>query len=297
MANRSATKTLRARRPGPYRGQKAVLATMHGKEIAIAPVLHRRLGLEVATAPGLDTDVLGTFTGEIPRAGTIREAAIAKARLGMQATGLPIGLASEGSYGPHPHVPFIPCGVELVVVVDDTRGIVVDEHLIDDAPAFAHGFVGDGDDVTLLLDRIGFPDHALIVKPAEGNREALIIKGVRTRSELDLAIATCSAYSGDGRALVQTDMRAYMNPTRMATLGRLASALAARLASLCPACDAPGFGQVDVATGLPCEWCCGASLMVRHRIFGCVACAYREIRPRADGKTHADPGHCPHCNP
>lgn len=83
-------------RPGPYVGSRVVLANMHGKDTAIAPVLRARLGLVVTTAPDLDTDVLGTFTGEIPRAGTIRE--VAKARLGMAATGLPIGIASEGSY-------------------------------------------------------------------------------------------------------------------------------------------------------------------------------------------------------
>ena len=72
-----------AARLGPYAGQRCVLATMHGKETAIAPVLLGRLGLVVTTAPNIDTDALGTFTGEIPRAGTIREAAVAKARLGM----------------------------------------------------------------------------------------------------------------------------------------------------------------------------------------------------------------------
>ena len=45
---------------------RAVLATMHGKEAAIAPVLLERLGLAVSTAPDLDSDALGTFTGEIP---------------------------------------------------------------------------------------------------------------------------------------------------------------------------------------------------------------------------------------
>jgi hypothetical protein len=99
------------RQVGPYAGERAVIATMHGKEAAVAPVLLARLGLVVTTAANLDTDALGTFTGEIPRAGTIREAAISKARLGMTATGLPIGIASEGSYGPHPNIPFIPGGV------------------------------------------------------------------------------------------------------------------------------------------------------------------------------------------
>jgi hypothetical protein len=180
-------------RPGPYSGLHAVLATMHGKEAAIAPVLQSRLGLTIRTAPHLDTDALGTFTGEIPRAGTIREAAVAKARLGMEATGLPIGLASEGSYGPHPHIPFVPGGVELMVLVDDTRGIVVAEHLIDDAPTFAHIFAKVGADITPFLARIGFPDHALIVRPTEGNGTGQIFKGHRiVQRQFHRRTRTCS---------------------------------------------------------------------------------------------------------
>ena len=123
---------------GPYPGRRAVLATMHGKEAAIVPAFQERLELTVEIPSAIDTDALGTFTGEIPREGTIRKAAVAKARLGMAATGLSIGIASEGSYGPHPHVPFIPGGVEFMVLVDDGHGIVVSEYLIDDAPVYEH---------------------------------------------------------------------------------------------------------------------------------------------------------------
>lgn len=292
--------TTTGNRPRPYAGQHAVLATMHGKQAAIAPVLFDRLGLSVSTAADLDTDALGTFTGEVPRAGTIREAAIAKARLGMKATGLTIGIASEGSYGPHPHVSFIAGGIELMVLIDDIRGIVVTEHLIDDVPMFAHAFVRVADELTDFLDRIGFPDQAVIVKPAEGKSECEgrpIHKGLRRREELAKAVAQCASNSRDGRALVQTDMRAHMNPTRMATLRQLAHALAERLAMRCPSCGVPGYGQVDVEAGLPCEDCGAPSIMVRNHIFGCVVCEHREKSPRTDGITHADPGQCPLCNP
>ena len=151
--------------PLPYVGYRAVLATMHGKETVIVPSLRDELGLMVETAAGLDTDALGTFTGEIPRVGSIREAAIAKARLGMAATGLPIGIASEGSYGPHPLIPFVSGGIELMVLVDDMRGIVIAEHLVEDAPAYAHAEVATSQQLEAFLGRIGFPDHAVIVKP------------------------------------------------------------------------------------------------------------------------------------
>ena len=54
----------------------------------------------VVVAAEVDTDRLGTFTGEVERPGPPRETALMKARLGQRATGLPRALASEGVFGP-----------------------------------------------------------------------------------------------------------------------------------------------------------------------------------------------------
>ena len=54
----------------------------------------------VVVAAEVDTDRLGTFTGEVERPGPPRETALMKARLGQGATGLPCALASEGAFGP-----------------------------------------------------------------------------------------------------------------------------------------------------------------------------------------------------
>ncbi len=282
----------------PYAGQCGVLATMHGKEAAIAPALLDGLGLVVDVPPGLDTDSLGTFTGEIPRAGCMREAAIAKARLGMAMTRRPIGVASEGSYGPHPWIPFVAGGIEMIVLVDDTRDIIITECLVEDEPVYAHVDVTSSNELDTFLDRIHFPQHALIVKPNAPKKPPFpIYKGLRCRPHLAAAVTECAACSSDSHAFVQTDMRAHMNPTRMAAIDRLARKLCRRAAACCPCCSTPGYGQVDIETGLPCEWCGFPSMLVRHEIFGCVACGHREHRPRPDGRSHADPGNCPHCNP
>ncbi|UYO38038.1 hypothetical protein KQX62_14960 [Rhodopseudomonas palustris] len=283
---------------GPYAGRRATLTTMHGKQTVIMPVFRDRLGLSIEVAPGIDTDTLGTFTGEVPRLGTIRDAAIAKARLGIAATGLPIAIASEGSYGPHPQIPFVAGGIELMVLLDDERGIVVTEHLIDDAPVFGHAIASNVGVISGFLRQIDFPNHAVVVRanaPADG--DAAIHKGVRTTASLAEVIALCAASSRDGQALIQTDMRAHMNPTRMATIGRLATMLCSRLATGCPGCGLPGYGQIGVETGLPCSACGAPSLLVRHRIFGCASCDHSELRPRSDGRADADPAQCPECNP
>ena len=283
---------------GPYAGFRAALATMHGKERAITPSFRDRLAMTVVLAPDIDTDTLGTFTGEIPRAGTIRAAAVAKARLGMTVTGLPIGIASEGAYGPHPSVPFIPCGIELLVLVDDERGIVVCEHLVDDAPVYDHIVANGIGAMPNFLQRVRFPDHALIARPnAPMGRDAPHLKGLRTVDSLARAIIECAAWSRDGNALVQTDMRAHMNPTRMAKIGRLSERICDRLVVPSPSCASPGYGQIDIERGLPCGGCGGPSHMVLHQIFGCFACNHRERRRRSDDRTHADPSVCPECNP
>lgn len=284
-------------RPAPYAGKRAALATMHQKQVAIEGPLRSRLGLELEVPIGLDTDRLGTFTGEIPRAGSIEQAAVAKARLGMAASGARIGVASEGSYGPHPEIPFAAAGLELMVLVDDEEGIVIREQLVDDRPRFVHATTETPDGLGDFLARAGFPAHALIVRPNRPEGPAAIAKGLRLMDDLAAAIVMAAAGSTDGHAFVQSDMRAHMNPTRMATLGRLAQHFAARIETLCPACGAPGFGLVEAEKGLPCSWCGGPSVLVRHQLLGCVACRHVVRRPRVDGLTMADPAHCPYCNP
>lgn len=281
----------------PYAGRRAVLATMHRKEEAIAPTMFSTLGLIIAPTAGLDTDQLGTFSGEVPRDGTMLEVAVRKARLGMSAAGVPLGLASEGSFGPHPALPFIPGGMELLVFVDDERGVVVSESLIADATNFDHLIVSPGDVLEPFLERIGFPRHALIVRPNASPEMGALAKGITDFINLESAIGGAAAASSDGRARLETDMRAHVNPTRMKSLAVLADRLARRLATPCPECGAPGFGRTGSRTGLKCEACGTPTEMVLAEQYGCSACGYREERPRSDGLFRAPAQYCPECNP
>ena len=280
----------------PYTGRTVVLATMHGKETAIAPPFRELLGLEVLRASGIDTDQLGTFTGERPRPGSMLETAKAKAELGLTGTGEQLGLASEGSFGPHPVIPFMAGGVELILFVDRERGLAISETMPSPATNFAHRLVSGDEDCGDFLAHVGFPSHALVVSPNEAS-ERWFEKGIRDYDALRRAIALAVLDSADGRALVQTDMRAHMNPTRMQSLQVLARRLAARLARLCPACNGPGFGRVDVERGLPCEACDTPTEGILNEIAGCSSCAYRHRVARRDGLTRAPQAQCPRCNP
>lgn len=50
-----------------FAGRKLLIATKHEKEKVIAPILARELGVKCFVVSNLDTDELGTFTGEIDR--------------------------------------------------------------------------------------------------------------------------------------------------------------------------------------------------------------------------------------
>lgn len=264
-----------------------MLATRHGKERAIGPVFAATIGLEVFVPPQLDTDGLGTFTGDVPRAGSMREAARAKARLGLAATGLPLAIASEGSFGPHPVVPFVAGGAELLLFRDEERGLEIVEEAVSEQTNFAAADVSDLAALDLFLTRVGFPSHAVVCRVG-----STILKGIRSRSQLKAFLDR----SG-GPLRLEADMRAHMNPTRMAEIGRLAQKLATRIATPCPACEAPGFGVVRRDGRLNCSDCGSPTLLVAHLVHGCTQCSHELFHARPDGRTHATPADCPECNP
>lgn len=275
-----------------FAGRQASLATLHGKERAVAPAL-ARLGIAVTAVP-VDTDALGTFTGEVERALPPRETAVAKARLGMAAAGLDLGLASEASFGPHPALPFVAVHEELLALVDDAHGVTHVERLVTTRTNFGHVDVADIAAARGFLRQARFPGHALIVRPVAA--AGPIIKGVADAGVLAEAVAAARAASPAGLARLETDMRAHHNPRRLVVLRRLARQLATRLATPCPQCGAPGFGPVDVERGLPCADCGTPTAAVRADVLGCLCGRCRVVEPRP-GVTVADPGVCPECNP
>lgn len=91
-----------------------MLTTKHQKLDLIAPILERELGMKMVLHEA-DTDELGTFSGEIERTSPALETASQKAKIGMKALGLPLGIASEGSIGPDPLMPFMKSDIEYLI--------------------------------------------------------------------------------------------------------------------------------------------------------------------------------------
>ena len=278
-----------------YAGKSIALATLHQKERVIAPLFRRHLSAEVVLS-AVDTDSLGTFSGEIERTGQPRQIAIAKARLGMSALGLPRGLATEGSFGPHPEIPFLSIHHEMIVFIDLERGIeVVEQQLFPRSiyDSIEVGSIGDAEEF-LIKNRIG--RYGMIVQ-ALSPAAAIAEKGIITRLQLEKAIEQIKQASGEGRVRILTDMRAHCNPLRMWRIRALTRALVNRLIQCCPKCAAPGWGVTSSKSGLPCQQCGAATAATQYRICSCSACDFKQQLPRLDGKKAASAAECSYCNP
>lgn len=282
----------------PYQDMIAVLATMHGKERVISPLLEQSLGLNVQVAAGLNTNRFGTFSREIARTGSQLEAARAKISAAFDAyPAATVGVASEGSFGPHPLVPFMPFGIELVVLIDRVTGF---ELIGQDAGSNTNSSqqaVSTIEEAQAFAERVGFPEHGLIVigyidkQPAPA---CALIKDITDTAGLQSAVRKTLAVCGS--AFIETDMRANRNPTRMAAIERATRDLIRRFMSQCPACNFRGFDVTERIPGLPCEWCNGPTNAIRYHVLQCHACGHREEQP-ATTRATADPGQCNFCNP
>ena len=156
-----------------YNNTSAVLATMHGKDRVIAPLLERDLGLRVELALGLNTDRFGTFSREIERKGSQLDAMRAKVAAGFaNAAHARVGIASEGSFGPHPYIPFLALGRELIVLIDRETGLELIGHDASPETNFDHAVVSNVDSAMEFAERAKFPDHGLIVIGCVDNQPA-----------------------------------------------------------------------------------------------------------------------------
>ena len=280
--------------PHSYFGRKAALATKHEKGIVIAPAFKEVLGLEVYEC-NLDTDILGTFTGEIERKQSPRETALIKARLGIEQSGEAIGIASEGSIGPDPMVPFINSDFEIMAFIDTELDLEIVESIRSVNITTATKIVHAQEDLTKFLKRADFPNHKLIVR-TQKTPTLFCVKGIDDEYSLRKAIESVKKEDPNGVVVIESDLRAHCSPSRQRIIGELAVKLANRINQKCPKCSTPGWGVVSHVKGIPCSACKRISEnAIKEEVLGCSHCLY-EMK----GKSIADeldPARCDWCNP
>lgn len=273
------------------------VATIHGKEQAIGPALMKATSLAGFTAiDGIDTDRFGTFSGEVERRLDPLETCRAKARHGAEVSGLDLVISSEGSFGPYPPAPFVPCDEELLVLYDACDDRFFEHRHVALNTVFGGEQCSTWAQVQAFAKRMKFPEHGLLVRTKQKwSTGDPLVKGITSEDLLREVVRGLIA--SNGSCWVETDMRAMMNPTRMAVITETAERFAQELAAICPACGACWFRVTEAIPGLPCELCGWPTESIRAYRRTCLACAYSASSPRTDGKLAEGPQHCANCNP
>lgn len=270
------------------------LATLHGKERILAPVLAAATGCMVQHLPDINTDRFGTFTREVDRAGSQLEAARAKARAALAHSGLSLALASEGAFVTDPFAGMVPWNIEVVLLLDSRNG----QELVGMAqgPARAgQGLVSSAEALLPLVHGLGFPQHRVCLRP-DHSEDPRVIKGLDTAEALLRAFDATLALSQRQQVFVESDLRAHCNPTRQAMIRRAAEDLSQKMRSACPACGLPGFAMTGHRPGRPCRVCASPTREPLAHLWSCQVCRHAEER-RTDLPLLADPARCDRCNP
>ncbi len=277
-----------------FQDRNLLIATKHKKEKVIAPILEKELGVKCFVAPDLDTDELGTFTGEVERKDDPITTARNKCLMAMELANCDLAIASEGSFGMHPTIYFAPADDEFLLFIDKKNGLEIIAKELSMETNFNGSEIKTETELQEFATNANFPSHGLILRKSKDDfRE--IVKGITDEEQLNKAFF--DLITNYGTAYIETDMRAMYNPSRMKVIEKAACKLVEKIKSICPECMTPGFGITDRKEGLPCQQCKFPSRSTLSFIYTCQRCTYQKEEKYPNGKQTEDPMYCDFCNP
>lgn len=274
-----------------FRNRPMVVATMHRKEQAISPVFQDELKVRPFVPIGFQTDFLGTFTGEVTRLQSAKETVKDKCLAAMQFSNCEMGVATEASFGPHPEVFFTAAHEEWMVFIDVKHRLEIFDRIFTTNTNYAQEEIKDWISLETFAKKIGFPNHGLILSNPE---KTIFYKDITSWKQLQISYEDLR--KSVFLVCVETDMRAYRNPTRMSVIQQLAEKLVHKINCKCPQCYTPGFGVTSTIFGLPCGWCGSPTNSIASYVKECANCGFKETEERKD-KVVENPEFCEQCNP
>jgi hypothetical protein len=277
-----------------FSSRKVCVVTKHHKEKVIAPLLELELGLECFVGIDIDTDLFGTFSGEIERKKDPISTARDKCLAAMEFYEIDLAIASEGSFGNHPSVPFAVADDEFILLVDKRNGLEFIEREISTDTNFSVTELTNLKDLKLFSDKIGFPAHGIILKITASGLP-FVKKDFQDWQALQDAFIELQ--EKNHLISVETDMRAMNNPTRMKVIQKATEKLIGKLKSVCPKCETPGFSVTNVQRGLPCELCSMPTQSTKSYVYSCQKCTHEKEELYPSGKETENPMYCDFCNP
>lgn len=277
-----------------FQNRRLYIATKHKKEEVIQPIFESSFGLSCFVPEKFDSDELGTFSGEIERTLSPLDAAREKCKRVANTYKADLVIASEGSFGPHPEVGFIPLEEELLLLVDFKNSLEVKIIERSVKTNFASAEVNSENELLEFATNVGFPSHGLILKSRIAGKDKFF-KGIINQRRLLNCFKIIKKQTNS--VTIETDMRAMYNPTRMEVIKQAAFKLAEKVKTCCPNCSTPGFGAERSIAGLKCAQCSLPTRSTKAHVYQCQKCNHEEEVNFVGDKETEDPTFCDFCNP
>jgi hypothetical protein len=277
-----------------FQNRKCVIATKHGKEKVIAPILEKNLAVDCFVPANFDTDQWGTFSGEVERKEDVLNTLREKCLNAMKENNCDLAIASEGSFGAHPSIFFAHADDEVAMLLDSKNNLEIIARELSIETNFNGSQISNCNELIDFATKANFPSHGLILKSSESNFEQ-VIKGIVDEKTLLEGFHTLS--SKYEKVYVETDMRALYNPSRMKIIEKAVTKLVKVALTQCPNCNYSGFTVTEIKEGLPCEWCHSPTRSTLSFISTCKKCSFIAEEKYPHQKTAEDPMYCDFCNP
>lgn len=273
-----------------FQDEIIIIATKHGKESIIGPLVESELKARWRLPDDFDTDTFGTFTRVRKRRGTQKKTAMKKCERALRGTSCQYAISSEGSFVPHPTIPFLSLNIEVVCFYDkQAKRFIFGEssgiprhHASKEVESVQEGIA--------FAKTQGFPAYGVIVRPNAKSKQ--VQKDFMSEAELESALE--ELIDRKGAALIEVDLRAHKNPERLQRIGEAAQDCIQNILRICPACSAYGFSRAEPIRGAKCELCLMPSTMVRAETLHCAVCGHTEER---ELRASVSPQFCDYCNP
>jgi hypothetical protein len=212
----------------------------------------------------------------------------------MQELNCDLAIASEGSFSAHPFIPFCQANEELLLLIDSRNNIEIVATELSIETNFDGSEVTSFSELCDFANRVGFPEHALILRPAKDSTLE-IAKGIVDYENLESIFLRMIRFHNSVNA--ETDMRSMYNPTRQRVIAKALDNLLELINHKCPSCDTPGFRVVKLVEGLLCENCGSPTRSIKSVIRKCSKCEFEVVESNPRGKQFEDPMYCDYCNP
>ena len=277
-----------------FKDRKLVIATKHRKEEVIAPLLESTLGVNCFVPENFDTDILGTFSGETIRTEDPISTARKKCVMAMELTNCDIGIASEGSFGAHPHLYFVNADDEFVLLIDKKNNLEIIARELSTSSNFGGEIIESEQELLAFTKKSLFPSHGLILRKEKDDIETIN----KDFKDLEHLTTTFNLMQSEyGSIFIETDMRAMMNPSRMEVIAKATQRLVDKVTSLCPDCTKPGFSITESKAGLPCNLCGFPTKSTLYHLLTCSNCKFTKRDMFPNNKEKEEPMYCGNCNP